>query len=366
MKVAPLFKFGSHRFRLPLFLLLAALVFSPAVFVLAVQAQQPVQLSLADILIALRSKKVTIIERNKILADAVKARGITFALTPEIEKELGGGGADPVLVAAIREKNPKPVEQPKPAPAPVATPTPPDYNFYQKRADGFISKGDFDNAITDYDKAIELKPAESITYLYRGIAFFNKKNYDLSLADFSKTIELNPKDVLAYMNRGNSYERLGDLPKAVDDYKKVIDLDPNNAPAKSNLARLQNDLQAKLEPAPKPVAKEPEAAPPTPSAARSDEPAIPANIGSLKNYAVKLAMPMYSQVERQRNIQGIVTVQITLDEEGKIVAVKAISGPVSLRLAAEDAARKSKFTPVKVGEKTIKATGFINYNFQNS
>src|ERR1700755_1932496 len=75
-----------------------------AVATFPVPAQAPSQLSLADILIALRSKKADIGEKNKILADAVKQRGITFSLTPEIEKELDGTGAANDLIAAIREK----------------------------------------------------------------------------------------------------------------------------------------------------------------------------------------------------------------------------------------------------------------------
>src|SRR5690348_816466 len=64
-------------------------------------AGQAVQLSLADILIALRSKKVTMPERNKILTEAVLQRGITFSLTPEIEKELEATGADKDLIDSI-------------------------------------------------------------------------------------------------------------------------------------------------------------------------------------------------------------------------------------------------------------------------
>jgi len=74
--------------------------------VLRVRAQSRQQLSLADILIALRSKKADIGEKNKILADAVKERGITFTLTPEIEKELGTTGAGTDLISAIRQKAP--------------------------------------------------------------------------------------------------------------------------------------------------------------------------------------------------------------------------------------------------------------------
>ncbi len=383
MKMTNLFRIEPNRFYLLPIFLFAALMLSPAVFVQTIAAQQslqplqPQQLSLADILIALRSKKATLPERNKILADAVKSRGITFALTPEIEKELGGTGADIILVDAIRQKNlpikfdAKPDEKiakaipPKQDPVPLATPPPPDFIFYKKRADGSVAKGDLDSAIGDYNRALELKPNEPYAYLSRGIAFFNKKNYDLSAADFSKAIELNPKDTTAYLNRGNSYEKLGELEKAVGDYLKAVELDPANEPAKTNLQRLQAELQAKLKPAPKPVTAEPAPKPGTVETAAAKPPAstLPANIGSLKNYAVKLAMPVYSALDRQRNLKGIVTVEVSLDEEGKILSVKAINGPPSLRIAAEEAARRSRFNPVTVGEKAIKAMGFINYNF---
>src|SRR5262245_34607971 len=102
-----------RRFR---FVVLSALLLS-LIAGISVQAQAPDQLSLADLLIGLRSKKLSLPEKNKILTEAVRERGITFALAPGIEKELVATGAQQDLVAAIREKSPAP-------PKPVATPTP--------------------------------------------------------------------------------------------------------------------------------------------------------------------------------------------------------------------------------------------------
>src|SRR5688572_6473678 len=82
-----------------------------------VSLAQSRQLSLADILVALRSPKVTLVERNRILSDAVKERGVTFTLSAQLEKELAATGASPELIAAIRE-----VTKPKVEPTPVATP----------------------------------------------------------------------------------------------------------------------------------------------------------------------------------------------------------------------------------------------------
>jgi TonB family protein len=365
-------RIGNTRRRRSFFLF--ALVVLPAIFFQSVLAQsaQPAQLSLADILIALRSKKVNLAERNKLIGDAVKMRGITFALTPEIEKELESTGAAPDLIGAIKLKSRvetlaqnaqvKPVSIPAPVPMATPTPAPPDFNFYQHRADGFVAKGDLDSAVADYGKAIELRSNEPSAYLNRGMALLGKKNYDMSIQDFSKVIELDPKQAVAYLNRGNSFENKGDIQKALNDYQKAADLDPNNEVAKTGLQRLQAE-QAKLDP---PVQTPPQPEPKPAANAAVSETAKPTSLplgAGLKDQAVKLVMPIYTSMDRQRNLQGIVTVEVALDEEGKVVDAKATTGPKLLRASAEDAARRTKFKPALFEGKPIKASGFINYNF---
>ncbi|HEV7643733.1 MAG TPA: TonB family protein [Pyrinomonadaceae bacterium] len=343
----------------------------------SVAAQQPAQLSLADILIALRSKKVTLAERNKLIGDAVKTRGITFALTPEIEKELQTTGADPVLIGALRTKIPdEKIAQntslrslTDPVTMPVSAPAPPDFSFYQKRGDGSLAKGDPDSAIADYSKAIELRSMEPSAYLNRGVAYLNKKSYDLSILDFSKVIELEPARSVAYLNRGNAFEKKGEIQKALTDFQKAADLDPNNDAAKASVQRLQTEL-AKLNAPPVQTPPQTVAADTKPketvSAPVVEAPKAPQslNIGAaMKNQAVKLIMPVYSVLDKQRNLQGVVTVEITLDEKGEVTEAKGTTGPKTLRSAAEDAARRTKFKPALSEGRPIKSSGFINYNF---
>jgi TonB family protein len=328
-------------------------------------SQTPAQLSLADILIALRSKKVTLVERNKILTDAVMVRGITFGLTAEIEKELAGTGADGTLIAAIRQKSPviKPAGTPLPKPSPTATPlpkatptpTPPDSGFYQKRANASIDNGDYDSAIADYSKAIELKSGDTSSYLNRGMAYHHKKNYDLAIADYDKVIELDPKDLMAYLNRADSYEKKGDIQKAAVDYQKVVELDANNESAKNSLKRIRDEIS-------KADAKSKE------QEAPAKIPTLPemVNLGQLNSFALNLVKPAYPEIARKSNIQGAVTVEITIDEEGKVISAKASGGPVLLRSVAEDAARKSKFKPSTASNQPVKAKGFVVYNFKTS
>ncbi len=336
------------------------------------QAQQSAQLSLADILIALRSKKVTIAERNKILSDAVKVRGVTFVSTPEIEAELANTGAAAELIAAIKQNPPKAAAGDAKNAATAAKTPVPDFAFYQKRANENVVKGDYDLALNDFNEAIKLKPTDVSVYLNRGRTYSNKKNYDLAIDDYNKVIELNPKEAMAYFNRGESYEKKGNALQAIGDYQKVLELDGNNESAKIILKRLQDEQarfeqakaeklkaeQAKIE-----EAKKIEAAKAEPS--KTATPAVPktVEIGQLNGLAIKLASPIYPLTAQNMNIQGKVTVQVALDEEGRVVSAKAVNGHQFLRSAAEDAVRKSKFKPNLVSSQAVKTTGFIVYNF---
>ena len=46
---------------------------------------------------------------------------------------------------------------------------------------------------------------EEVAYYNQGLAYFNKGQYDKAISDTSKAIEINPRDADAYNNRGNAY-----------------------------------------------------------------------------------------------------------------------------------------------------------------
>lgn len=324
-------------------------------FAFTTTAQTP-QLSLADLLIGLRSQKVTLPERNRILADAVKERGITFIFTPEIASELSATGASPELLEAIRSMSPKPTPAPTPVatPTPVPTPTPPDFNFYQKRADESARVGNFTAALTDYDKADEMRPNVPAILIARGQAHYNLRSFDKAVADYDRALELSPSSSSAYLSRGISFEKMGDRVKALADYRKALELDKENAIAKANVTRIENE-NAKAE-ADRLAAEE---------AKRAAE-AVPEfiNAGVLaESSAIRLTRPVYSAIAQRNGIAGRVEVEVEIDEEGEITSAKAISGHATLRGPAEYAAKRSKFKPFLFNNTPIKAKGIIIYNF---
>lgn len=343
---------------LPTLFLCVSVLFS-LTFVWQDSHAQQSKLSLSDILIALRSKKVSLAERNRIVTEAVKQRGVTFALTPEIEAELETAGADKVLLEAIKKQSPAvklaptPTAAPTPVPTPSPAPKPPDWETFQNQANDFFVKGDFNAAITNYGKVIALNGKEPAPYMNRGIAHYNQKNFDSAIFDFSKVIELNPNDSTAYFKRGDAFERIGKVQNAVEDYQKAVDLEADNELAKSSLERLQGTKKTIVVGQSKPETAE-----------KSAENIV--DVGSLKEMAVKLAVPLYPSYERMRRTEGVVTVQVTLDENGKVIEATATSGPKTLRQFAEDAIKKSKFNPAKVNDQPVKSRGYVAYNFKVS
>ena len=96
-------------------------------------------------------------------------------------------------------------------------------NFYNSGVEKH-EKGDYQGAIADYNKAIEINPQYVNAYYNRGVAKYRSKDYQGAIADYTKVIEINPQFASAYSIRGASKYLLGDLKGACDDARKAADL----------------------------------------------------------------------------------------------------------------------------------------------
>lgn len=96
-------------------------------------------------------------------------------------------------------------------------PEPKDAQDYYKRSLEFIKKSQFEKAIADASKAIELKPNYWEAYVVRGTARAESSQLDKAIADFTEVIRLNPKDPNGYRNRSIAYSNKGEKEKALAD-----------------------------------------------------------------------------------------------------------------------------------------------------
>jgi tetratricopeptide (TPR) repeat protein len=61
-------------------------------------------------------------------------------------------------------------------------------------------------------------------YRSRGIAYSKRREYDQAIADYDKAIELDPKNAKAYYQRGYVYDIKGEHDRAMADYNKAMGL----------------------------------------------------------------------------------------------------------------------------------------------
>ncbi len=86
---------------------------------------------------------------------------------------------------------------------------------------------DSTGAIADYDKAIELYPKNSITYILKTSVLIGLKDYDRAIATCNALIIALPDDNSGYGCRGHVKRQKGDLNGALADYSKQILIDPD-------------------------------------------------------------------------------------------------------------------------------------------
>jgi periplasmic protein TonB len=89
----------------------------------------------------------------------------------------------------------------------------------------------------------------------------------------------------------------------------------------------------------------------------------PVSGGVLNGTATELPKPVYPEIARHARATGMVSVEVVIDETGKVISAHAVSGPPLLRDAAVKAAKLARFSPTKLSGQPVKITGTVNYNF---
>ena len=100
---------------------------------------------------------------------------------------------------------------------------------YYLRGNEKYELGLYHEAISDYDKAIRLKPDDALAYYWRGVAKGSLEQYAAAIDDYTQAIRLDPDDAYAYYKRGYAKGSLGQYAAAIVDYDMAIRLKPDFA-----------------------------------------------------------------------------------------------------------------------------------------
>jgi len=105
-----------------------------------------------------------------------------------------------------------------------------------------LKRNEYDLAISEFNKSLEIYPLSAETYNNRGITYAKKGQYDLAISDFTKALKIRPNGAQQYYNRGIAYAIKGQFDIALLDLNKCLNLDPINAVAYDTRGSVLTDL----------------------------------------------------------------------------------------------------------------------------
>lgn len=103
----------------------------------------------------------------------------------------------------------------------------PNHYIYNHRGLVYFTLSEYNKAINDFTRAIQMAPKDTRVYTNRGLTYRMLKKYDDSLRDFNKSLELNPLWPDTFYGRSLTYYDLGDIQHALEDCDKAISIKPD-------------------------------------------------------------------------------------------------------------------------------------------
>jgi TolB-like protein/Flp pilus assembly protein TadD len=97
--------------------------------------------------------------------------------------------------------------------------------------DSLAALGQFDEAIAEGKRSVELDPLSIVINADLGETFFYARRFDESVAQLRKTLEIDPTSFYARYNLGIALQAKGDLSGAITEYEKAKQLSDNPAVA---------------------------------------------------------------------------------------------------------------------------------------
>lgn len=94
--------------------------------------------------------------------------------------------------------------------------------------ENFASVGDFDNAVTIFNRIIKKNPGSAQAYNNMGVICFRKRDYNEAQQMFINAKEADPEFIPAYTNLGDLYLSCNDIKKAEESISSAYYINPGN------------------------------------------------------------------------------------------------------------------------------------------
>ena len=92
------------------------------------------------------------------------------------------------------------------------------------RGNYYLDLNQYDKALSDYNRAIEVKPKDSDALFNVALIHNYKRDFEKAVEMLDRALALNKGDYSLYASRGDNYKELGKFRKAIGDYTQAIQL----------------------------------------------------------------------------------------------------------------------------------------------
>ena len=116
----------------------------------------------------------------------------------------------------------------------------PDGALYNSRAKLYFNQQKYDKAMKDYNQAIALDSTKGEYFINRGAVFALSNNMQMALNDFNKGLSLEPNHANGYKNRSLIYQSFGQWDNAISDISRYLQMHPEDADLWYERGRLKN------------------------------------------------------------------------------------------------------------------------------
>jgi len=101
-----------------------------------------------------------------------------------------------------------------------------DVETYSRRGFELQERGDYKNALRNFDAAIQMYPKNPRAYYHRGNFYIGETQCARALEDFNAAVRLKPTWWWAINARAGIYLAMGKCDLALADYNKILSLNP--------------------------------------------------------------------------------------------------------------------------------------------
>jgi protein O-mannosyl-transferase len=104
------------------------------------------------------------------------------------------------------------------------------------------SRGFVDDAIDHFQKAVKIKPDYVEAYINLGSALADRGQLDEAIAHYRNALEIQPNQAAAHYNLAMALARRGQINEAIDHFRTALEIKPDYTEAHNNLAIAHNNL----------------------------------------------------------------------------------------------------------------------------